>query len=163
MGSGQAKSIKQQVKMPPEPGIPPQAVHPIRPKVISLKLERVYIDRRLKAVARQLAKELALPEELLNPKARLASDSFGSVETSGSPKNVASLRANDSHLSANKTSSCRTLNSKGNSTKEQAAKYSQALLKYPKCEFVKKYGESCFGEVICIRNSETYEELTIYV
>ena len=163
MGSGQAKSIKQQAKMPPEPDIPPQSNHPIKPKVLSQKLEIVYLDKQHKVVARQLKKDLALPAELLNPKARLGSASFGSVETSGSPKNATNLHAIESNLLAHKTSSCRTVSTKGDTKKEQAAKYSQVLLKYPNCEFVKKYGEGCFGEVICIRNFETHEELTIYV
>ena len=42
-------------------------------------------------------------------------------------------------------------------------KYKEVLRRYPTCVFVKKYGDSGRGEVIGLLDTDTHEELTIFV
>ena len=45
----------------------------------------------------------------------------------------------------------------------EAARFQHLLAKYPDYEFVKKVGDGSFGEVICVRDKNTQEEITLYV
>ena len=42
-------------------------------------------------------------------------------------------------------------------------RYRHVLQRYPTCVFIKKYGDSARGEVIGLLDTDTHEELTIFV
>ena len=171
MGCAQASSVKELRHVPPEPDSRSPSVHPIRPKVESVKLECYSTSKDLIMLRTRVPTEAGdvelsnpplpnflgystdksqYPPGCLNSQKKAATDIRSFTEMNGSQDGpeVPSLR--------------RTVSCKDSST-DDPAKYSGVLKNYPDCVFVKKFGQNKLGEVICIRNKFTGDELTIYV
>ncbi len=72
-----------------------------------------------------------------------------------------SLSLNNANLNRRSNSEASTLMTFANNS--ECEKYKKVLSKYPNCVFVKKFGDSGRGEVICLLDKVSHEELTIFV